>query len=67
VFAFERDYRVVPSHRNSIYLQIETALCNLAGFLLCVLKIRWQRFGHFFSPLMILANSKRTLHTPLKK
>jgi len=42
-------YRVIPGHRN---WQIETAVWNLAGFLHCALKTRWQRFGHFLDDFL---------------
>jgi len=37
-------YSRVPGHIN---WQIETAAWNLAGFLHCALKPRWQQFGQF--------------------
>jgi len=44
-----RIYSSIPGHRN---WQIETAVCNLAGFLHCALEPRWQRFGQFLKDLL---------------
>jgi len=42
-------YRVIAAHRN---WQIESAVCNLAGFLHCALETRWQQSGRFLNDFL---------------
>ena len=42
-------YSSIPGHGN---WQMEIAVLNLAGFLLCALETRWQRCGQFLNSFL---------------